>query len=82
MIAKQIVTDMANKKVILAPTDGGKFMNYESDINIEETCFPYLIPRGVGGYRSTYFPKKVTFLVISRRDWMAFIEDIVQIICI
>ena len=61
VIAEQIVTNCANKKVIVAPTDAGHFMNYESDVHIEEKCFPHLFPKGVGGYMSTYFPKKVTF---------------------
>ena len=61
VIAEQIVTNCANKKVIVAPTDAGHFMNYESDVHIEEKCFPHLFPKGVGGYMSTYFPKKVNF---------------------
>ena len=61
VIAEQIVTNCGNKKVIVAPTDAGNFMNYESDVHIEEKCFPHLFPKGVGGYMSTYFPQKVTF---------------------
>ena len=61
VIAEQIVTNFGNNKVIVAPTDAGKFMNYESDVNIEEKCFPHLFPKGVGGYMSTYFPQKVSF---------------------
>jgi len=52
VIAEQIVTNCGNKKVIVAPTDAGNFMNYESDVHIEEKCFPHLFPKGVGGYMS------------------------------
>ena len=36
VIAEQIVTNCANKKVIVVPTDAGHFMNYESDVHIGE----------------------------------------------
>merc|ERR1711905_100034 len=61
VIAEQIVTNFGNEKVIVAPTDAGKFMNYESNVNIEEKCFPHLFPKGVVGYMSTYLPQKVWF---------------------
>ena len=57
MIAEQIVTNFGNKNGIVAPTDEGKFMNYKSDVHIAEKYIPYLFPKGVGVYMSTYFPK-------------------------
>merc|ERR1712114_42453 len=44
-----------------APTEKGKFVNYEEVNDIEERCFPHLFPKGKGGYLSTYASQKVNF---------------------
>merc|ERR1712243_131606 len=64
IIAEQILTQEQpnyNRRVVVAPTEKGNFVNYEEVNNIEERCFPHLFPRGKGGYLSTYASKKVTF---------------------
>ena len=47
-----------NKRVVVTPTEGGQFINYEDDPKIEERCFPHLFPEGKGGYLSRYAPKR------------------------
>merc|ERR1719481_453073 len=64
IIAEQILTQEQpnyNRRVVVAPTEKGKFVNYEEVKDIEERCFPHLFPKGNGGYLSTYASKKVTF---------------------
>merc|ERR1712240_136486 len=64
IIAEQKLTQEQpnyNRKVVVAPTEKGKFVNYEEVNDIEERCFPHLFPNGNGGYLSTYASKKVTF---------------------
>lgn len=52
-------------------------MNYEIYMNIEEKGFPHLFSKGVFGYMSLYFPERLHFLIISKRDLMVLIEEIV-----
>ena len=64
IIAEQILTQEQpnyNRRVVVAPTEKGKFVNYEEVLDIEERCFPHLFPKGKGGYLSTYASQKVTF---------------------
>merc|ERR1712082_189482 len=64
IIAEQIMTQQQsnyNRRVVVAPTEEGKFVNYEQVLDIEERCFPHLFPKGKGGYLSTYASQKVTF---------------------
>merc|ERR1711867_211752 len=64
IIAEQILTQEQpnyNRKVVVAPTEKGKFVNHGEVKDIEERCFPHLFPNGNGGYLSTYASKKVTF---------------------
>merc|ERR1712115_415305 len=64
IIAEQIISQEQpnyNRKVVVAPTEKGKFINYEEVNDIEERCFPHLFPKGEGGYLSTYASKKVNF---------------------
>merc|ERR1712177_192147 len=64
IIAEQIISQEQpnyNRKVVVAPTEKGKFVNYEEINDIEERCFPHLFPKGEGGYLSTYASKKVNF---------------------
>merc|ERR1711962_744771 len=64
IIAEQILIQEQpnyNRRVVVAPTEKGKFVNYEEVKDIEERCFPHLFPKGNGGYLSTYASKKVTF---------------------
>merc|ERR1711955_170790 len=64
IIAEQILTQEQpnyNRRVVVAPTEKGKFVNYEEVNDIEERCFPHLFPNGKGGYLSTYASQKVTF---------------------
>merc|ERR1712030_266694 len=61
VIAEQIIRINGIKKVVVAPTDAGNFVNYEKDKKIEEKCFPHLFPKGEGGYISTYALKGVSF---------------------
>ena len=62
-MAEQIFTQKtnANKRVVVAPTEAGKFINLESLDDIEERCFTHLFPFGVGGYLSSYALKGVSF---------------------
>merc|ERR1711873_263929 len=64
IIAEQILTQEQpnyNRRVVVAPTEKGKFVNHGEVKDIEERCFPHLFPKGNGGYISTYASKKVTF---------------------
>ena len=66
VIAEQIVTNCANKKVIVAPTDAGHFINYENDVHIEEKCFPHLFPKGLVVICQLIFPRKLPSPITSR----------------
>merc|ERR1712030_289270 len=64
IIAEQILTQEQpnyNRRVVVAPTEKGKFVNYEEVLDIEERCFPHLFPKGKGGYLSTYASQRVTY---------------------
>merc|ERR1711873_361286 len=64
IIAEQILTQEQpnyNRRVVVAPTEKGKFVNHGEVKDIEERCFPHLFPQMGGGYLSTYASKKVTF---------------------
>ena len=63
IIAEQIFTQESNpnKRVVVAPTEAGKFINFESLDDIEERCFTHLFPFGVSGYLSSYASKGVSF---------------------
>ena len=41
------------KKLSLAPGEGGKWENWQSDVFLEEKMFPKLYPYGVGGFLSS-----------------------------
>ena len=40
-------------KVFVAPSEGGKLINWQSDLFLEEKLFPKLFPYGIGGYLSS-----------------------------
>merc|ERR1711962_889552 len=69
IIAEQILIQEQpnyNGRVVVAPTEGGKFVNYEEVKDIEERCFPHLFPKGDGGYLSTYASKKSYFFKLHK----------------
>ena len=39
-------------KMFLAPGEGGKMLNWQSDVFLEEKLFPALFPYGIGGFMS------------------------------
>merc|ERR1712082_357290 len=41
------------KKLSLAPAEEGKWMNWQSDLFLEEQLFPRLFPYGIGGFLSS-----------------------------
>ena len=46
------------KKVFVAPSEEGKWINWQSDLFLEEKLFPKLFPYGIGGYLSSNMLKK------------------------
>merc|ERR1712030_71366 len=46
------------KKLSLAPAEEGKWMNWQSDLFLEERLFPKLFPYGLGGFLSSNMLKK------------------------
>ena len=46
------------KKLSLAPAEEGKWMNWQSDLFLEEKLFPRLFPYGIGGFLSSNMLKK------------------------
>ena len=57
--ASKFVEDQLSKikqnanKVFVAPSEGGKLINWQSDLFLEEKLFPKLFPYGIGGYLSS-----------------------------
>ena len=53
-ICSQLKKIKKNSEVLeVAPTDKGKFVNWRSEIFLEEKLFPNLFPYGIGGYLSS-----------------------------
>ena len=62
-IAETILTQEVNqnRRLVVAPTAAGNFVNFETVVDIEEKCFPHLFPYAHGGYLSSYSSKGLTF---------------------
>ena len=53
-VEEQLVKIKQNvNKVFVAPSEGGKLVNWQSDLFLEEKLFPKLFPYGLGGYLSS-----------------------------
>ena len=46
------------KKLSLAPAEEGKWINWQSDLFLEEKMFPRLFPYGIGGFLSSNMLKR------------------------
>ena len=81
LIAEAIITKESDPyaTIILAPTDGQKFVNFQDVVHIEEKCFPHLFPHGTGGYLSTYQSHGVRYSNYRKQRMMGidrrFVED-------
>ena len=52
-VTKKIKKNLADRVVNLAPAEKGQWINWNSDVFLEEKLFPSLFPYGVGGYLSS-----------------------------
>ena len=55
---KTIEKNMKAKKLNIAPAEKGEWINWKSDIFLEEKLFPSLFPYGIGGYISSNMLKQ------------------------
>ena len=58
-VKKQTIKIKENaEKISVAPSEAGKWVNWYSDLFLEEKLFPKLFPYGIGGYLSSNMLKK------------------------
>ena len=55
---KTIEKNMKAKKLNIAPAEKGEWINWKSDVFLEEKLFPSLFPYGIGGYISSNLLKQ------------------------
>merc|ERR1712208_254892 len=52
------IKENVSKVLNVAPSEEGKWINWQSDLFLEEKLFPKLFPYGIGGYLSSNMLKK------------------------